>query len=67
MRLAIQGARMPNWVEPPLPAATALIISSTSTPAFRPSAIASAVAAMWTATSRLLISLTLLAAPKAPK
>ena len=25
---------MPNWVEPPLPAATALIMRSTSTPAF---------------------------------
>src|SRR6516165_5784379 len=28
---------MPNWVEPPLPVAMALIIRSTSTPAFRPS------------------------------
>src|SRR4029453_15865615 len=54
---------MPNWVEPPLPEAIALIIRSTSTPALSPSAIASAVAAMLMATRGLLTSLTLVAAP----
>ena len=58
---------MPNWVEPPLPVAIALIMRSTSTPALSPSAIASAVAAMLMATSRLLTSFTRLAAPNAPK
>jgi len=50
-----------------LPLAIALIIRSTSTPALSPSVIASAVAAMLMATSRLLTSLTLLAAPNGPK
>ena len=45
---------MPNWVEPPLPAATALIIRSISTPAFSPSAMASPVAAMCTATGEAM-------------
>src|SRR5215472_7364502 len=57
-RSTIHGARMRNCVEAPLPPAIALIIRSTSTPALRPSAIASAVAAMCTATSRLLTSFT---------
>ena len=46
---------------------SALIITSMSTPAFSPSAIASAAAAMLIDTSRLLISLTLLAPPNGPK
>jgi len=66
-RFRIHGARMPNWVEPPEPVAIALIIVGTSTPAFSPSAIASAVAAMLIATRRLLTSLTRLAAPNSPR
>jgi hypothetical protein len=66
-RCAIHGARMPNCVDPPLPLAMALIMRSTSTPAFSPSAMASAVAAMLSATRRLLTSFTLLAAPNVPK
>ena len=58
---------MPNWVEPPLPLAIALTIMSMSTPAFRPSAIASAAAAMLIVTSMLLTSFTRLALPNVPK
>src|SRR5437899_2702136 len=49
---------MPNCIEPPLPLAIAWIISGTSTPALSPSAMASAVAAIWITTRRLLTSLT---------
>src|SRR4051812_9584585 len=66
-RGATEGAGMRTGVDPPLPVAMALIMRSTSTPAFRPSAIASAVAAMLMATSRLLTSFTRLAAPNGPK
>ena len=46
----MRGARIGNRTEPPLPVLMALIINSGSTPAFKASATASPIAAVFTVT-----------------
>ena len=64
---AIMGARISNMRDPPAPGATTSITSAGSSPDFLARAMASAVATLWMATSRLATNFMRLPLPNAPR